>query len=122
MRICILDSQTKIVKNVLEIKYSIEDFVPYEFGTELAPQGDGEIGWTWNGSGWDIPTRPLEDIQREIRNKYLILYVDIMNGVRWGSLTPEKQSEFIAYRQALLDVPQQSGFPTNINWPIPPEI
>jgi len=28
--------------------------------------------------------------------------------------------EWAAYRQALRDVPQQSGFPTNINWPVAP--
>lgn len=26
------------------------------------------------------------------------------------------------YRQALRDVPQQAGFPTTINWPVPPEV
>lgn len=122
MRVCILDSQTKIVKNVLEINYPIEDFIPYESGTELAPKGDGEIGWTWNGSSWNIPTRPLEEVERERRDKYLHLYVDIINGVRWDSLTQQQKDSLKEYRQALLDVPQQLGFPTNINWPTPPEI
>lgn len=30
-------------------------------------------------------------------------------------------SKYAAYRQALRDVPQQSGFPENIVWPVKPE-
>jgi len=30
-------------------------------------------------------------------------------------------AEWVAYRQALRDVPQQSGFPENIDWPVHPE-
>ena len=34
--------------------------------------------------------------------------------------TPIPQ-EWLDYRQALRDVPQQAGFPTDINWPTKPE-
>lgn len=122
MRACILDSQTKVVKNVIIFPGSPEEFIPYEPGTELAPREDGEIGFVWNGSGWDVPTQSLEEIERQNRDDYLKLYIDIMNAVRWDSLSQEKKNEFIAYRQALLDVPQQPGFPTNIDWPTPPQI
>lgn len=30
-------------------------------------------------------------------------------------------AEWVAYRQALRDVPQQPGFPENITWPVKPE-
>jgi hypothetical protein len=34
---------------------------------------------------------------------------------------PVKDKEaWIAYRQALRDVPQQAGFPSTINWPVKP--
>ena len=32
-----------------------------------------------------------------------------------------KKVEWAAYRQALRDVPQQAGFPDNIQWPVKPE-
>lgn len=35
-------------------------------------------------------------------------------------LTSEKKSQYAAFRQALRDVPQQSGFPDNIVWPEKP--
>ena len=31
------------------------------------------------------------------------------------------QQAWIDYRQALRDVPQQNGFPTDIDWPMNPE-
>lgn len=122
MRACILNSQTKIVENVIIIQENPEDFIPYKEGIELAPQSDGEIGWTWNGNGWDIPSRPLSEVERERRDKYLHIHIDVMNGVRWNSLTEQQKNDLTAYRQALLDVPQQPGFPTTINWPVPPEL
>jgi len=33
---------------------------------------------------------------------------------------PVDQQAWAEYRQALRDVPQQSGFPTDINWPTKP--
>ena len=43
------------------------------------------------------------------------------NALRWADLTSDKQAEWATYRQALLDVPQQSGFPNDITWPTKPE-
>ena len=39
------------------------------------------------------------------------------NALRWASLDASKQAEWAAYRQALLDVPAQAGFPHNVTWP-----
>jgi len=44
----------------------------------------------------------------------------ISNPLRWASMTSEQQAAWSAYRQALLDVPQQAGFPDNIDWPVAP--
>ena len=35
---------------------------------------------------------------------------------------PVDQQAWADYRQALRDVPEQPGFPENINWPVAPEI
>lgn len=35
----------------------------------------------------------------------------------WEDLSPERRQEIKLYRKDLRDVPQQSGFPRNINWP-----
>jgi hypothetical protein len=37
--------------------------------------------------------------------------------MRWEGYTPQHIAAMRAYRQALLDVPQQAGFPAAIDWP-----
>lgn len=43
------------------------------------------------------------------------------NALRWAALTEEQRQAWADYRQALLDVPQQEGFPHNVVWPVKPE-
>ena len=37
-----------------------------------------------------------------------------------AALDADTQTEWAAYRQALLDVPQQAGFPNTVTWPVAP--
>lgn len=128
MRACILNSQTKVVENVIVLSQEdFENFIPYKDGIELAPQQDGEIGWTWTDSGWVKPPEPeISDeelilLSRVRRDSLLTSFVDTLNPIRWETMTEEKKNEWRTYRQNLLDVPQQSGFPRNIIWPTKPE-
>ena len=41
--------------------------------------------------------------------------------VKHNELSTPIPQEWLDYRQALRDVPQQAGFPTDINWPTKPE-
>ena len=52
----------------------------------------------------------------------LLLEVDAVadNPLRWAALSSDKQAEWATYRTALLDVPQQAGFPDTITWPTKP--
>lgn len=124
MRVCLLDSITKQVINVVSLE-SPEDHNPTP-GIEVAPRHDGDIGWIWNGSGWDTPPGPeitLEELKfekRQVRDKRLRYHIDTINAVRWQSFSEEEKSNWIQYRQELLDVPQQEGFPDNIIWPTKP--
>ena len=58
---------------------------------------------------------------REVRNTLLRVEVDIINGIRWAAMTTEKQAEWTAYRQALLDITKSEGFPDYVTWPTKPE-
>ena len=42
------------------------------------------------------------------------------NALRWSALDAKVQAAWAVYRQALLDVPQQSGFPNRVVWPVEP--
>lgn len=44
------------------------------------------------------------------------------NALRWASLTADQQQAWADYRQALLDITQQSGFPHDVVWPTKPEV
>jgi hypothetical protein len=43
------------------------------------------------------------------------------NTLRWAALTSAEQAIWAVYRQALLDVPQQEGFPSEVTWPVAPQ-
>ena len=58
---------------------------------------------------------------REQRDQLLRGTVDTINPIRWELMTPEQQSAWRSYRQALLDAPGQPGFPYEVQWPIQPE-
>ena len=56
------------------------------------------------------------------RDGILTTVVDplVSNPLRWADLTAAKQAEWTAYRTALLDITDQSGFPHNVVWPTKP--
>ena len=60
----------------------------------------------------------------EVRSKrnQLLREVDVFVGspLRWAALSSNEQTAWATYRTALLDVPQQSGFPSTITWPTAP--
>ena len=59
---------------------------------------------------------------REERDFYLSSIVDpiVSNPLRWAGFSDSKKAEWTAYRQALLDLPDQSGFPSSVTWPTTP--
>ena len=85
------------------------------------------------GYKWDIATMSavktltdeeintyLGDRIRAKRDQLLKDAVDRLNPIWWNSMTPEKQTEWAVYRQDLLDITSQSGFPQNVVWPTKP--
>ena len=57
---------------------------------------------------------------RSMRDKLLVDYVDLINPIRWEMLDDTQKQELRDYRQALLDVPSQAGFPWKVQWPEKP--
>ncbi len=41
----------------------------------------------------------------------------VKNPLRYDALTEDQRGKLTVYRQSLLDVPQQGGFPVRIDWP-----
>jgi len=78
---------------------------------------DGE--WVEN---LESKTTILSERVRIKRDSILLTEVDplVTNPLRWADLTAEKQAEWAVYRTALLNIPQQEGFPLNVEWPTKP--
>jgi hypothetical protein len=68
----------------------------------------------------EIPESFVALKARLLRNKILQDTVDRVNPIRYATLSDSQRTEIAEYRQALLDVPTQSGFPTTISWPSQP--
>lgn len=65
--------------------------------------------------GWIVVDAPADEI-RARRNR-------LLTSSDWTQVAdaPVDQAAWAAYRQALRDIPQQSGFPANVTWPVTPE-
>lgn len=93
------------------------DFLP-----NLVEATEGGIGWTYVNGVFTPPpdTRTPEQKAEEIR----IRRDQLLAATDWTQAADVPQAikdKYAAYRQALRDVPQQPGFPDNIQWPVKPE-
>lgn len=70
------------------------------------------------------PTTEQPEAQARAKRDGLLRELDaiVTNPLRWSTFDDTQKQALADYRQALLDVPQQDGFPENINWPIKPEV
>lgn len=59
--------------------------------------------------------------ERDIKLKEFDLEL-YRNEIYWAGLTEVQKTERLAYRQLLLDVTLQVGFPPVIAWPLKPEV
>lgn len=70
----------------------------------------------------ELDAQKAAEVRRE-RNRRLSQDVDPIagNALRWAALTDAQRQAWAEYRQALLDAPQQEGFPHNVVWPVKPD-
>jgi hypothetical protein len=85
----------------------------------IKPQDTNQYQFDWTTKSWVIDQDHSSVVYRQQRNN-LLAAVDRVNPVRYNTLTTDQQTELAAYRQALLDVPQQTSFPTDVSWPAKP--
>lgn len=85
------------------------------------------------GNGDEIIAVPLsEDERQAIREEHkrsaqlqaklkLDEVASSVSPLMWDAMSEAQRDVWRAYRQALMDVPQQPGFPYDIQWPTKPE-
>jgi hypothetical protein len=86
--------------------------------TYLVPD-EVQAGWVRHADGSFTAPDPGPAIRAE-RDRLLIASDKEMLVDLWSIKTTEQQAAWTVYRQALRDVPEQSGFPTNVTWPVAP--
>ncbi len=83
----------------------------------------------WNGTAWTLqdapPPAPTPDplTAEQLAANYRVQRNASLLQSDWTLLSDvplANKAEWATYRQALRDVPQQSGFPNTITWPTPP--
>jgi hypothetical protein len=76
--------------------------------------------WTRASAVAVTPQIAYEGLMRKNRDYLLVAVVDakIPNALFLELMDPDEKASLVTYRQALLDVPQQAGFPMNIVWPV----
>lgn len=59
----------------------------------------------------------LEVEVRAKRDQRLVKEIDIYTGIRWASCTTYQKGLLNDLRDMLLNIPEQEGFPTDVEWP-----
>lgn len=72
----------------------------------------------------EVKAQEVIDAARALRDQKLRAFdADLYrNEIYWATLTASQRTERLAYRQLLLDLTEQPGFPTAIDWPVMPEV
>ena len=88
------------------------------------------INWDYDGSTFTAPPRklvPLEQLSKRIRERRNVLLQEsdwvVTKAVEQNaadSLGIQVPVVWLDYRQALRDIPQQTGFPHSVTWPQKP--
>jgi hypothetical protein len=81
--------------------------------------------WNREEGVWDYDYDIHLKVETEENRKHrdgLLAELDTLvgNPLRFASYTDQQKVDLANYRQALLDLPQQAGFPLDVVWPIKP--
>lgn len=77
--------------------------------------------FNYTTSEWELDVTQATRRALKERDRLLANGPDRINPIWWGSMTPAQQSAWESYRQALLDITNQPGYPMTIDWPNKPE-
>ena len=114
----------------VEINHPQYGWIPYTLDpadTDMTINNDAVMALIGDDFAAYIPPTQAEldaalasEVRAERDNRLTEVDAIAGNALRWAELDAAAQASWSAYRQALLDVPQQSGFPTSVTWPTKP--
>lgn len=97
--------------------YYVRNNRPYKY-----PARPGPGSWRWDVTDevWLFDAEQTAHQIRQLRDQALAR-VDRVNPMWYESIGQQRQEQLQAYRQALLDITDQPGFPRQVQWPVRPE-
>jgi len=108
---------------------TLVNFPPENYDIVVIPTGGIAGAWSMCGIGWSYingqfveppePVQPLKELAAAARSKRDSLLAQT-DWTQAADVPQATKDLWAPYRQALRDVPQQSGFPTEIVWPVKP--
>jgi len=115
----------------VEINHPQYGWIPYTLDpadTDMTINNDAVMALIGDDFAAYVPPTQAEldaaaaaQVRAERDNRLLEVDAIAGNALRWAALDADTQAAWSAYRQALLDIPQQYGFPHDITWPTKPE-
>lgn len=114
----------------MDINHPAHGWIPFTAASaDVEPLGRALFEQAKAGDLGDIdayvdpePEPQTADAARAQRDALLSdLDIVVSNPLRWSAFGDKQRSALAAYRQALLDVPQQATFPDKITWPPTPD-
>lgn len=86
--------------------------------------GSSGIGWRWDGTTFTNPNAISQSESDSLNAKYARRerdhYLTESDWTQNRDINLSNDADWKTYRQALRDVPTQSGFPNSISWPTKP--
>jgi hypothetical protein len=129
-------SELEKTPDYIQVELSEDEFYNLKNNSNTLKYENGEIKkylprpsfahyWDNNLNEWLLDTALEFSLKSdEVRDLRLAKLNELdkftQNPLRWMSLSDELKNQLAVYRQALLDVPQQEGFPLTITWPESP--
>lgn len=115
-----------------EIEHPVHGWIPYTLDpndTDMTVNNDeliaamaeaGDVAAYVPPTQAELDTAKAAQVRAERDQRLLTVDAIAGNALRWAALDADTQAAWAAYRQALLDVPQQAGFPNDVTWPEEP--
>jgi len=111
-------------KSYIEGKYNHIEYYIVNNAPVLKPEDPSSATvkyvFDYTTKNWIVEQALTIATARKQRNQ-LLYAIDKINPIWYSTLSDQQKTDLVAYRQALLDVPQQQGFPITIMWPTKPE-
>jgi hypothetical protein len=100
-------------------QYYIQDGAPVLISDDPSTESN-KYNFDYSTKTWTLDLDQTANAIRIQRLKHL-QSIDAVSAVRLTLLSDAQKQQLVDYRQALLDVPQQPGFPTTVTWPSKPD-